>query len=94
MQTKLSKVVIAVAVVIALVGAVGVVSAEMDTNATDAPMHSGGDHVGHMTGGVAAMGEMAHMGEHMNGQIMEQMNNRDHSEHHDRNHHDRDHGHC
>ena len=94
MQTTLSKVVIALAVVIALIGAVGVVSAEMNTNATDAPMHSGEESVGHMADGVAAMSEMAHMGEHMNGPMMEQMNHHGHGEHHDRNHHDRGHGHC
>ena len=90
MQTKLSKVVIALAVVITLVGAVGVVSAEMNTNATDAHMHSDGDHVGHMTDGVTVMGEMVHMNEPM----MEQMNHHGHGEHHERNHHDRCHGHC
>jgi len=91
MQTKLSKVVIALAVVIALVGVVGVVGAEMSTNSTDAPMYGGGDHVGHMADGGD---EMTHMGEHMNGPMMEQMNNHSHGEHHDRDHHERGYGHC
>lgn len=94
MQTKLSRVVIALVVVGALVGAVGVVSGEMDTNETDAPMHNDGDLAGHMADGITAMSEMAHMGEYMNGSMTEHMNDHEPGEHHDRDHRGGGHGHC
>lgn len=101
MHTKLSRVVIALAVVIALVGAIGVVNAEVNTNPPDAASHSGGDHVGHMIDSLAGMGEMAHVSEHTNGSMMEQMDHhesgdRHHGNHHESgdSHHERGHGRC
>ena len=88
MKTELSRVIVALAVVIALVGAVGVVSADMTTDATDAPVHSGNGLVGHMADGIT---EMAHMGEHMNGPMTEHMNDHVRGEHHTGNHHTENH---
>ena len=89
MKTELSGVVIALAVVIALVGAVGVVSADMNTNASNAPMHGGDETVGHVADGTIGIGEMTHTGEHMHGSMVEHVN-----DHEPGNHHGSGHGHC
>lgn len=90
MQRKLSRVLIALIVVGTLVGAVGVVSADMNSDEADAPIHNVGDFVGHMADNITAMGEMAHM----DGSMTEHMNDHEPGEHHDRNHHGDDYGHC
>jgi len=99
MTSRILRLGIAFAVVVALIGAVGLVGAEMHSNTTDddaggaqmADMaeHMPGDMANHMDGDMADHmdGDMA---DHMDGDMMQDhMGTHDHGEHHDG-----EHGHC
>ena len=105
MTSRILRLGIAFAVVVALIGAVGLVGAEMHSNTTgddagDSQIADMGDHMpGEMTdrmGGTEHMsGDMAN---HMDGDMADRMDGnvmQDHMGTHDHGgHHDGEHGHC
>lgn len=92
MQSRITRLVVALAVVVALVGAVGLVSADMNATPADSDERENG-HMGgladHIDGDMIEMMQ-DHMSDHDHGE------DHDHGDHHDGDgdHHDGDGNHC
>ena len=102
MTSRILRLGIAFAVVVALIGAVGVVSAEMNSNTTNADTgsaqmaemadHMPGNMTDHMDGNMMEMMQ-GHMGDHDYGE--HHYGDHDHGDHQNHGeHHDGDHEHC
>jgi len=81
MTSRAVQLVVALAVVVAFIGAVGIAGAEMNASAMDAnnSENSQTENVADHVNGVAA----GHMADHMDGEmIQEHMRNHDHGDHH------------
>lgn len=78
MTSNVVRLIVALAVVVALVGAIGLVSAEMNTTPDEPESNSMGDMAGHMSGDMNN-----HMGEDMLEIMQNHMADHDPGDHHD-----------